>query len=303
MPDFSTGGEIYLPPRGDGAHHRDRPGQLPDPLALAVGPRRAHHRGLRDPLHHQDRRHHRPHRQALQRGQRCARSPTSATKPTSPVCASPSTSSAAWTREAHGQALSHHHAAGLVLLQLQRPGGRLSRVMGVRRSLSEWVAWRIQSTRRRVNFDLGKKSERLHLLHGLEAILLDIDKAIAIIRGTKLEAEVVPNLMRGFDIDETQAEFVAELSCATSTRMHPSTAPRISPSSRPRSPSWRRSSRTRTTSRRSSATSWPQSTRSTSCRAARAGSAVRRHRGEPGARGRGVPGHHHALARGATSRR
>ncbi len=85
------------------------------------------------------------------------------------------------------------------------------RVMGVRQILHEWVAWRIQSTRRRVNFDLGKKSERLHLLHGLEAILLDIDKAIAIIRGTKLEAEVVPNLMRGFCIDETQAEFVAEL--------------------------------------------------------------------------------------------
>jgi len=85
------------------------------------------------------------------------------------------------------------------------------RVMGVRQILHEWVAWRIQSTRRRVSFDLSKKSERLHLLHGLEAILLDIDKAIAIIRGTKLEAEVVPNLMRGFDIDETQAEFVAEL--------------------------------------------------------------------------------------------
>ena len=85
------------------------------------------------------------------------------------------------------------------------------RVMGVRQILHEWVKWRIESTRRRINFDLGKKSERLHLLHGLEAILLDIDKAIAIIRGTKLEAEVVPNLMRGFDIDETQAEFVAEL--------------------------------------------------------------------------------------------
>ena len=64
------------------------------------------------------------------------------------------------------------------------------RVMGVRQILHEWVAWRIQSTRRRVSFDLGKKSERLHLLHGLEAILLDIDKAIAIIRGTKLEAEI-----------------------------------------------------------------------------------------------------------------
>ena len=85
------------------------------------------------------------------------------------------------------------------------------RVMGVRQILQEWVTWRVDSTRRRMNFDLGKKSDRLHLLHGLEAILLDIDKAIAIIRNTKLEAEVVPNLMKGFGIDEVQAEFVAEL--------------------------------------------------------------------------------------------
>ena len=85
------------------------------------------------------------------------------------------------------------------------------RVMGVRQILQEWVAWRVDSTRRRMNFDLGKKSDRLHLLYGLEAILLDIDKAIAIIRNTKLEAEVVPNLMKGFGIDEVQAEFVAEL--------------------------------------------------------------------------------------------
>lgn len=85
------------------------------------------------------------------------------------------------------------------------------RVMGVRQILHEWVAWRIESTRRRMNFDLNKKTEHLHLLHGLEAILLDIDKAIAIIRNTKLESEVVPNLMKGFGIDEVQAEFVAEL--------------------------------------------------------------------------------------------
>lgn len=85
------------------------------------------------------------------------------------------------------------------------------RVMGVRQILHEWVAWRIESTRRRMNFDLNKKTERLHLLHGLEAILLDIDMAIAIIRNTKLESEVVPNLMKGFGIDEVQAEFVAEL--------------------------------------------------------------------------------------------
>ncbi len=85
------------------------------------------------------------------------------------------------------------------------------RVMGVRQILQEWVAWRVESTRRRINYELQKKSDRLHLLHGLEAILLDIDKAIAIIRNTKLEVEVVPNLMEGFGIDQTQAEFVAEL--------------------------------------------------------------------------------------------
>ena len=85
------------------------------------------------------------------------------------------------------------------------------RVMGVRQILQEWVAWRVESTRRRINYELQKKSDRLHLLHGLEAILLDIDKAIAIIRNTKLEVEVVPNLMSGFGIDQTQAEFVAEL--------------------------------------------------------------------------------------------
>ncbi len=85
------------------------------------------------------------------------------------------------------------------------------RVMGVRQILSEWVAWRVESTRRRVSFDLGKKTEHLHLLHGLEAILLDIDKAVAIIRGTKLEVDVVPNLMEGFGIDRVQAEFVADI--------------------------------------------------------------------------------------------
>ena len=85
------------------------------------------------------------------------------------------------------------------------------RVMGVRQILHEWVNWRVDSTRRRISFDLTKKTDRLHLLHGLEAILLDIDKAIAIIRNTKLDVDVVPNLMKGFDIDEVQAEFVAEI--------------------------------------------------------------------------------------------
>ena len=85
------------------------------------------------------------------------------------------------------------------------------RVMGVRQILSEWVAWRVECTRRRVTFELNKKSERLHLLHGLEAILLDIDKAVAIIRKTKREVDVVPNLMQGFGIDKAQAEFVADI--------------------------------------------------------------------------------------------
>ena len=85
------------------------------------------------------------------------------------------------------------------------------RVMGVRQILSEWVAWRMESTRRRVTFDLNKKAEKLHLLYGLEAILLDIDKAVEIIRNTELEADVVPNLMAGFNIDQVQAEYVANI--------------------------------------------------------------------------------------------
>lgn len=85
------------------------------------------------------------------------------------------------------------------------------RVMGVREILGEWTAWRTGCVRRRVYFDLNKKRDKLHLLNGLKKILLDIDKAIAIIRNTELESEVVPNLMIGFGIDQIQAEFVAEL--------------------------------------------------------------------------------------------
>lgn len=85
------------------------------------------------------------------------------------------------------------------------------RVMGVREILAEWTAWRTECIRRRVRFDLAKKKDKLHLLYGLKKILLDIDRAIAIIRGTELEAEVVPNLMIGFGIDRVQAEFVAEI--------------------------------------------------------------------------------------------
>lgn len=85
------------------------------------------------------------------------------------------------------------------------------RVMGVREILDEWTAWRVECIRRRVYFDLTKKQEKLHLLRGLGRILLDIDKAIAIIRDTELEADVIPNLMMGFGIDEVQAEYVAEI--------------------------------------------------------------------------------------------
>ncbi|MBP8640680.1 MAG: topoisomerase IV [Oscillospiraceae bacterium] len=85
------------------------------------------------------------------------------------------------------------------------------RVMGVREILEEWTAWRMESVRRRVYFDLAKKRDKLHLLNGLRKILLDIDRAIDIIRKTELEAEVVPNLMIGFGIDRVQAEFVAEI--------------------------------------------------------------------------------------------
>ena len=87
----------------------------------------------------------------------------------------------------------------------------MSRVMGVGEILNEWVAWRTDCVKRRIFFQIGKKEDRLHLLKGLERILLDIDKAIRIIRETELESEVVPNLMIGFGIDEIQANYVAEI--------------------------------------------------------------------------------------------
>ena len=89
-------------------------------------------------------------------------------------------------------------------------GGR-PRVMGVREILQEWTAFRTECVRRRTYYDLHGKEKRLHLLEGLAAILLDIDKAVQIIRQTEEEAEVVPNLMIGFGIDEEQAEYVAEI--------------------------------------------------------------------------------------------
>jgi DNA gyrase subunit A len=89
--------------------------------------------------------------------------------------------------------------------------GGMPRVMGVRELLEEWCAWRTESVKRRVYFVLKKRQDKLHLLKGLKKILLDIDKAIEIIRETEKEADVVPNLMIGFGIDQIQAEYVAEI--------------------------------------------------------------------------------------------
>lgn len=89
--------------------------------------------------------------------------------------------------------------------------GKTPKVMGVREILEEWLAFREECIRRRTNFDLEKKKSKLHILRGLAKILLDIDKAIDIIRKTEEESMVVPNLMKGFSIDEIQAESVSEI--------------------------------------------------------------------------------------------
>lgn len=87
----------------------------------------------------------------------------------------------------------------------------MPRVLGVRELMREWTAWRTECVRRRVSFDLAKKQEKLHLLQGLSKILLDIDRAIRIIRETEEDAAVIPNLMEGFQIDAKQAEYIAEI--------------------------------------------------------------------------------------------
>ena len=89
--------------------------------------------------------------------------------------------------------------------------GGMPRVMSVREIFEEWTAWRCECVKRRVYHQLQKKKDKLHLLKGLGKILLDIDKAIRIIRETELDAEVIPNLMIGFGIDQVQAEYVAEI--------------------------------------------------------------------------------------------
>lgn len=87
----------------------------------------------------------------------------------------------------------------------------MPKVLGVRSILHEWTTWRTECKKRTIRYDLARKQEKLHLLHGLKTILLDIDKAIAIIRNTEKDADVVPNLMNGFGIDEKQAEYIAEI--------------------------------------------------------------------------------------------
>ena len=89
--------------------------------------------------------------------------------------------------------------------------GGMPRVMGVGEILEEWTAWRMDGVRRRTYYVMKKKEEKLHLLKGLKKILLDIDRAIKIIRETEEDAEVIPNLMIGFGIDQTQAEYVADI--------------------------------------------------------------------------------------------
>ncbi len=89
--------------------------------------------------------------------------------------------------------------------------GGVPQTLGIKQILEEWCAFRIECLRRTFIYDLAKKTDKLHLLFGLRSILLDIDKAIAIIRGTENEKDVVPNLMKGFNIDEVQAEYVADI--------------------------------------------------------------------------------------------
>lgn len=98
--------------------------------------------------------------------------------------------------------------------------GNVPKVMGIREIIEEWVKFRMGCIRRQLSYDINKKSERLHLLQGLEKILLDIDKAIKIIRETEEEAMVVPNLMDGFGIDDIQAEFVAEIKLRNLNKEH-----------------------------------------------------------------------------------
>lgn len=98
--------------------------------------------------------------------------------------------------------------------------GAVPRVMGIKEILEEWTAFRVECIKRRLYFDLTKAREKLHLLLGLEKILLDIDRAIAIVRNTEKDRDVVPNLMKGFEIDEVQAEYIAEIKLRNLNRQY-----------------------------------------------------------------------------------
>ena len=89
--------------------------------------------------------------------------------------------------------------------------GSVPRQLGIIDILNEWIIFRIGCVKRELTYDLNKKKDKLHLLMGLAKILLDIDKAIRIIRQTEKETDVVPNLMKGFEIDEIQADYIAEI--------------------------------------------------------------------------------------------
>lgn len=139
-------------------------------------------------------------------------------------------------------------------------------VLGVRQLLDEWIAFRMESVRRRVVYDLNKAKDKLHLLKGLEKILLDIDKAIQIIRSTDEESEVVPNLMIGFGIDEIQAEYVAEIKLRNINKEFLLNRLQETDSLEKRSQSWKTCSARTKKSRPSSARSWRLSARNTASR-------------------------------------
>lgn len=145
----------------------------------------------------------------------------------------------------------------------------MPRVMGVGEILNEWTAWRTECVRRRVYFVLSRKKDKLHLLLGLKRILLDIDKAIAIIRETEEEAEVIPNLMIGFGIDQVQAEYVAEIKLRNINKEYILKRVRETEDLQRRSPTWRTRWPSPPGSGRSSWTSWSRSGRSTPCPGAR----------------------------------
>ena len=149
-------------------------------------------------------------------------------------------------KRGHGPGQADDHA-----LQADAPGGRLRlqlhvliagipKVLGVRQILEEWTAWRTESVRRRVYFVMKKKQDKLHLLKGLKRILLDIDKAIKIIRETEEEAEVIPNLMIGFGIDPDPGGVRGgDQAPQHQQGVYPQAGQRGPPPSRTRSPTWR----------------------------------------------------------------